>query len=96
MRLLAESSSVRSSHCVAAVMAVSSDSAMTCRASEQTRSARIGLRLYGIDEEPTCDDSKGSSSSPSCCRSRRSVAILWALCASEESAWTTRSSCLRE
>ena len=45
MRLLAESSSVRSSHCVAAVIAVSSESAMTWRASEQIRSARIGFRL---------------------------------------------------
>ena len=67
MRLLAESSSVRSSHCVAAVIAVSRERAITCRASEQTRSARMGLRLYGMAEEPTCDASNGSSSSPSCC-----------------------------
>ena len=45
MRLLAESSSVRSSHCVAAVIAVSIERAMTWRASAHMRSARMGLRL---------------------------------------------------
>ena len=45
MRLLAESSSVRSNHCVAAVKAGSIVSAMTWRESAVIRSARIGLRL---------------------------------------------------
>jgi hypothetical protein len=45
MRLFAESSSVRSNHCVAAVKAGSSTSAITCRASALIRSERIGLRL---------------------------------------------------
>ncbi len=40
-------------------MAVSSESAMTCRASAQIRSARIGFFLYGIAEEPICDASEG-------------------------------------
>ena len=45
MRRLAESSSVRSSHWVAAVTAVFCTSQIRYRASEQIRSERIGLRL---------------------------------------------------
>ena len=44
-RLLAESSSVRSNHCVAAVKAVALTCAIAKRASEPMRSLRMGLRL---------------------------------------------------
>ena len=45
MRLLAESSRVRSNHWVAMVMAGFTASAMTYRAKEAMRSLRMGLRL---------------------------------------------------
>ena len=45
MRLLAESSRVRSNHWVAAVTAGLPASTMTYRAREQMRSQRMGLRL---------------------------------------------------
>src|SRR5690606_21230823 len=54
IRRFAESSSVRSSHCVAAVNAGSIVRTMTCRASAFIRSVRIGFRLYAIADEPIC------------------------------------------
>ena len=45
MRLLAESSRVRSNHCREEVMAGFMASAMTYRARAQMRSLRMGLRL---------------------------------------------------
>lgn len=50
--LLALSSSVLSNHWVAEVKAGLSVSIMTYLAKEVIRSERIGLRLYGIAEEP--------------------------------------------
>lgn len=52
MRLFAESSSVRSNHCVAEVNAGLSESQMTYLASAQIRSERMGFLLYGIADEP--------------------------------------------
>ena len=52
MRLFAESSSVRSNHCVDAVIAGLIESETTYLASAQMRSLLIGLRLYGIADEP--------------------------------------------
>ena len=49
---------------------------MTWRASAQMRSARIGLRLYGIADEPICSFSKGSSTSLRCASRRRSCPIF--------------------
>ncbi len=62
-RRLTLSSSVRSSHWVAAVWAALTVRLKTNRARPHIRSARIGLRLYGIADEPTCSDSNGSSTS---------------------------------
>ncbi len=75
-RRLAESSSVRSSHCVAAVKAGSMDSVITCRARAQMRSALMGLRLYGIADEPICSASNGSSTSLRLARILRSCPIF--------------------
>ena len=63
-RRLALSSSVRSSHWLAAVWAVFCCREMRKRPSALIRSARIGLRLYAMALEPICSDSNGSSSSP--------------------------------
>ena len=65
---MALSSSVRSSHWVAAVWLAAGRSAITNRASEHMRSARIGFRLYAIADEPICSASNGSSSSRSWAR----------------------------
>src|SRR5213593_4133376 len=73
-RRFALSSSVRSSHWAAAVCQAFPSSSITKRAKLVIRSARMGFRLYAIAEEPTCALSNGSSISPSCCSSRRSVA----------------------
>jgi hypothetical protein len=81
IRLFAESSSVRSNHCVAAVNAGSITSVMACRASAVIRSVRIGLRLYGIADEPIWCSSHGSSTSLRCERSRMSCANFDADCA---------------
>ena len=94
-RRLALSSSVRSSHWLAAVCAPLAWSEMTNRARPVIRSARIGFRLYAMALEPICSDSNGSSSSPSCCRSRRSPAILDADCAMPLSASSTMLSVFR-
>ncbi len=94
-RRLALSSSVRSSHCSAAVCQAFPSSSITKRASPVMRSARIGFRLYAIALEPTWSLSNGSSISPSCWRSRRSVANLAADAASPASAASTCASSLR-
>ena len=65
-RRLAESSSVRSSHCAEAVRGALTERVMRYRLSEQMRSHRMGLRLYAMAEEPICMLSKGSSSWRSC------------------------------
>ena len=89
MRLLAESSSVRSSHWVDAVSAGFVASAMTYRAREQMRSLRMGFRLYAMAEDPIWVFSNGSSSSFMCCSSRRSLANLEADCAMPDSTLQT-------
>ena len=48
---------------------------MTNRARPQILSARIGLRLYAIADEPIWSCSKGSSNSLRLCSSRQSVAL---------------------
>ena len=81
-RRLALSSRLRSSHWLAAVLAVLAWSEITNRASPLIRSARIGFRLYAMALDPICSCSNGSSSSPSCCSSRRSPASFaadWAI-----------------
>ena len=50
--LFAESSSVLSNHCVAAVIAGLSESTITYLARDVIRSDLIGFLLYGIAEEP--------------------------------------------
>ena len=75
-RLAAESSSVRSSHCVAAVCSGLAAKADTWRARAQIRSERMGFRLYGMADEPICSFSKGSSTSRRCDSRRTSCAIL--------------------
>ena len=75
MRRLAESSSVRSSHCTDAVMEAFTASEIRKRDKEQIRSLRMGFRLYGMAEEPIWFSSKGSSSCRSCCSRRISFAI---------------------
>ena len=60
-RRLALSSSVRSIHCVACVWAALAGRFIANRARLQIRSARIGLRLYAIAEEPIWSFSNGSS-----------------------------------
>ena len=52
IRLFAESSSVRSNHCVDDVISGLMVSEMTYLARAQIRSQRIGLRLYGIADDP--------------------------------------------
>jgi hypothetical protein len=52
MRLLAESSKVRSSHWVAAVCDALPTIVIKWRESAQVRSHRIGLRLYAIADDP--------------------------------------------
>ncbi len=52
MRLFALSSNVRSNHCVAAVNVGFSTSVIIYLASADIRSLRIGLRLYGMADEP--------------------------------------------
>ena len=69
---------------------------MRCRASEHTRSDRIGLRLYAIAEDPIWVDSNGSSTSYRFARRRRSVAGLWAVAPNEASGARTSMSILRE
>uniref|UniRef100_A0A6B0U4C1 Uncharacterized protein n=1 Tax=Ixodes ricinus TaxID=34613 RepID=A0A6B0U4C1_IXORI len=76
MRLLALSSRVRSIHWVAWVARGSATRAMRWRAREQQRSERMGLRLYGMAEEPIWVRSKGSSTSFMWASSRKSVQIL--------------------
>ena len=85
MRRFAESSSVRSSHCVPEVKAGFSASEMTYLASDVILSLRMGLRLYAIAEDPTCFDSNGSSTSFRCERSLISPENFIALCAIPES-----------
>ena len=51
--LLALSSRVLSIHCTDWVISVSCTSTIKCLPRAQQRSARIGLRLYGIADEPT-------------------------------------------
>ena len=92
---MALSSSVRSSHCSAAVCQAFPSSSITNRARPVIRSARIGLRLYAMALEPTCSGSNGSSISPSCCSSRKSVASLAAEAAIPDSAARTWASSLR-
>ena len=94
-RRFAESSRLRSSHCVPAFSAPCSESLMTRRDSEHMRSARTGLRLYAIADEPTWFSSNGSESSPTPCNSRRSLPNLWQLSAAPDSACRTWLSCLR-
>ena len=80
--LLAESSRVRSNHWVPAVMAGLSTSTMTYLASEVMRSLLIGLRLYGMAEEPIWFFSNGSSISLKFCSRRMSLENLladWAM-----------------
>ena len=84
IRLLAESSSVRSNHWVEAVIAGLRESAMTYRARAAIRSLRIGLRLYAIAEEPIWCFSNGSSISLRCWSSRISLENFAALCAMPE------------
>ena len=90
IRRLAESSSVRSNHCVAAVIAGFSVSTITYRASDAMRSERIGLRLYAIADDPICLDSNGSSNSLRWLSSRISPANLDALCAMPDSTDSTK------
>ena len=61
---------------VAAVLTAFVSRVMRCRESAQTRSARIGFRLYAIALDPICSRSVGSSTSSSCCNNRKSVANL--------------------
>src|SRR5207237_1022403 len=65
-------------HCVAAVCEALTTSVLTNRARPHMRSARIGLRLYAIADEPTCSVSNGSSNSWRCESRRRSVPNLCA------------------
>src|SRR5213082_1646273 len=94
-RRLALSSSVRSSHCSDAVCQALPSSSITKRASPVIRSARIGLRLYAMADEPTWSLSNGSSISPSCCSRRRSVASLAADCARPDNTASTCASSFR-
>ena len=60
----------------AAVFAAFDDRLMRNRPRPHMRSERIGLRLYGIADEPTCPGSAGSSISCRCANSRKSVPSL--------------------
>ena len=94
-RRFAESSSVRSSHWLAAVCAVFPRVSITKRPRAQIRSLRIGLRFHGMAEEPICFEPNGSSTSRRLASRRRSVANLCVDCAIEDSTWVTRKSSLR-
>ena len=62
----------------------------------QTRSLRMGLRLYAMAELPIWFASKGSSTSFKFASSRRSVPILCAVAPREARAARTSASTLRE
>lgn len=91
-----ESSRVRSNHWTLAVIMAFCWMTIRWRASEQTRSDRIGLRLYAMAEEPIWSFSNGSSTSLRLARRRMSVAILWAVAPNEASGPRTSMSILRE
>ena len=78
-----------------AVMGAFCASAMTYLASEQMRSQRMGLRLYGMADEPICLSSNGSSTCRSCCSRRISVAMRHALWQIEDRTFRIRLSSLR-
>ena len=56
------------------------------------RSQRMGLRLYGMADEPICLSSNGSSTCRSCCKSRMSVAMRQALWQMDDNAFKIRLS----
>jgi hypothetical protein len=78
-RRLTLSFNVRSSHCVAAVCSARTGNVIRKRPRPHIRSARMGLRLYVIAEDPTCSDSNGSSICWQWAKRRRSVPELWAV-----------------
>ena len=86
---------MRSNHCVACVQFPLSEMERSQRARAFIRSHFIGLRLYGIADEPTCFLPNGSSTSFRCWSSRTSFANFEADAARPESAESTRASCLR-
>lgn len=90
------SSSVRSNHCVPAVVSAFCWSAHKCRASEHTRSLRMGLRLYAIADDPIWPASNGSSTSLRFASRRRSVESLCAVEPNDASVPRTSASILRE
>lgn len=71
-------------------------STIRCRERLQTRSERMGLRLYAIADEPIWVDSKGSSTSLRFASSRRSVAILCAVAPKLARGASASTSILRE
>src|SRR5579863_6853743 len=90
-----ESSRERSNHCTDSVYRGFSLKESKNLAKPHSLSLCIGLRLWGIAEEPTCFSAKGSSISLRWARRRMSVANLCEEAAKLLRTDKTRMSCLR-